>query len=256
VKMMPHLRRTARDRAVPSDDITMVKVREALKQGGCPICRIVTQSARRYLDGFLYEQVNDPEVRAELVKSRGFCTHHAWMLIQFHDTLGVAIVYRHLVQELARDYHAIAQDAVVHKTARRGAGFGARVRADLRPSRPCPACQIVHRAEEYALTALLQRLEDGEVEAALRGESFFCLPHFVKAAELAQDGQQVRRLAGMQEAMLETMRGHLDELIRKHDYRFRDEGVTSDESVAWMRAIEALVGRDPLEDRLRVLSRG
>ncbi len=55
--------------------------------------------------------------------------------------------------------------------------------------------------------------------------------------------------------MIETLRGRLDELIRKHDHRFRDEGVKPEEGVAWMRAIEALVGRDPLEDRLRALSR-
>lgn len=106
--MMPLQRRTLRDRSVPPDDITMVKVRDVLQRGGCPVCRVATQSARRYLDGFLYEQVNDPEVRAGLVKSRGFCSHHAWMLTQFHDTLGVAIVYRHLVQGLVHDYHAIA----------------------------------------------------------------------------------------------------------------------------------------------------
>ncbi len=136
-----------------------------------------------------------------------------------------------------------------------GSGVGARVRAVLRPSRPCPACQIVHRAEENALMALLLRLEDQEVHASLNGESTLCLPHVVKAAELAQDGQHMRKLAAMQAAMLATLRGRLDELIRKHDYRFRDEGVKPKESVAWTRAIEALVGRDPLEDRLRTLSR-
>ncbi len=114
----------------------------------------------------------------------------------------------------------------------------------------------MHRAEEYALTALLARLEDEEVQAALAGESFLCLPHVVKAVELAEDGQQIRRLAATQVAMLETLRGRLDELIRKHDYRFRDEGVKPEEGVSWMRAIEALVGRDPLDDRLRALLRG
>ncbi len=246
---MAQLRRTPSKRSVPPDDITMVGAREALRRGGCPVCRVGSESARRYLRGFLHEQVNDPGVREELLKSRGFCSHHAWMLTQFHDALGVAIVYRHLAQELARDCTAVAEHGRLRNVGRRSPGLGASVRALLRPSRSCPACLVVHQAEETALTALLARLEDDQLRAALSGESALCLPHLIQAAGLAQDGGQVRRLASMQAAMLEILRGHLDEFIRKHDYRFRDEGVTQKEGVAWTRAIEALVGRDPFEDR-------
>ncbi len=233
----------------------MVKVREALRQDGCPVCRVAAESAHRYLTGFLYEQVTDPFVREELLQSRGFCVHHAWMLTQFYDTLGVAIVYQHLLQELIRDYTAIAQGAGRHKD-RRGDSIGTRVRAALRSSRPCLACQIVDQAEERTLVALLARLDDDEVRASLSGESALCLPHVIRAAGLVQHSRQMRQLAAATAAMLETVRGRLDELIRKHDYRFRDERVTPEEGVSWIHAIEALVGRDPLEDRLKKHSLG
>jgi hypothetical protein len=34
----------------------------------------------------------------------------------------------------------------------------------------------------------------------------------------------------------------LDELIRKHDYRFRSEPVTDEEADSWERAVAAVVG--------------
>jgi hypothetical protein len=40
---------------------------------------------------------------------------------------------------------------------------------------------------------------------------------------------------------------HLDEFIRKSDYRFRDEA-WGEERDAWLRAIAALVGTQPGQD--------
>src|SRR5712691_3699582 len=90
------------------------------------------------------------------------------MLTQFHDTLRVSIVYQHLVQELIRGYTSIAQDAGLRRVSRRGDNIGVRVRAALRTSRRCPACQIV-QAEERTLAALLVRLDDKEVRCFPRG---------------------------------------------------------------------------------------
>jgi hypothetical protein len=50
---------------------------------------------------------------------------------------------------------------------------------------------------------------------------------------------------------LDAVVGHLDEFIRKHDYRFNKETMTAEEGRSWSRAIEMLVGRDPLGDRVR-----
>jgi hypothetical protein len=228
----------------------MVKVREALRQGGCPVCRVASASSRRYLWGFLYEQVNDPEVRTALLRSRGFCRHHAWMLTQFHDALGVAIVYSHLVRDLARDLAALTPQARPRR------------RAGLRPPAPdlprpvCPACGVVRQAEEHALVALVRRLDDEQVRAALATDAPLCLPHLLAAWDVAPDARALRRLAALQGEALQTLVRQLEEFIRKQDYRFRHEGVSPQEGTAWLRAIEVLVGRDPLEDRRRSPSGG
>lgn len=45
-------------------------------------------------------------------------------------------------------------------------------------------------------------------------------------------------------------RDDLDELIRKHDYRFRSEVVTGAEADSWERAVAAVVGEsEPARDK-------
>ncbi len=215
----------------------MVKVREALRRGGCPVCRVASASARRYLWGFLYEQVNDPEVRDTLRRSRGFCRHHAWMLTQFYDTLGVSIVHHHLVRDLAQDLRAVA-----------GGARGLRPRAPAR-TQPCPACRVVRQSEQNALEALVQRLDDEQVRAGLAGDAPLCLPHLLAAWDRVPDAAALRRLAALQVSALEALGRQLEEFIRKQDYRFRHEGVSAQEGTAWLRALEVLAGSDPLEDR-------
>ncbi|OQA38734.1 MAG: hypothetical protein BWY52_03225 [Chloroflexi bacterium ADurb.Bin325] len=52
-----------------------------------------------------------------------------------------------------------------------------------------------------------------------------------------------RRVIGWQATAWRKLRGELDELIRKHDHRFRAERITDAESDAWLRAVAAVVGR-------------
>jgi len=72
---------------------------EACSEPGCPVCRISLKLARRYVDSILYEYVNDPGVRDEIRRSRGYCNEHAgWMLDVRGAGLGIAIFQRDIVQ--------------------------------------------------------------------------------------------------------------------------------------------------------------
>lgn len=235
-------------RSPPAPDIIFVKVQEALAQGGCPICRIGHDSGRRFLWGFLYERVNDPYSREEVLASRGFCARHAWALGEFHDALGVAIVYRHLLQQLGRDIRRGSNPPPPGR--RRGvADLAVRLRAALRPTRECPLCAHLRQAENSALHALVKRVDQPEVRERLSGPSALCLPHFLAGLPLADNPAAASRLIDAELAALAAATHDLDEFIRKHDYRFSAEGLTPGQAVSWARAIELLVGRDPLEGR-------
>ena len=83
-----------------SKHIAYFQLLDAFKQPGCPVCTRLEQGATRSLDSLMYEQVNDPITRQRLVESHGFCNWHAWILPGIHNSaLGVALIYRHLLQE-------------------------------------------------------------------------------------------------------------------------------------------------------------
>ena len=59
---------------------------------GCPFCALEIESVRRYMETVLGESVNDPGVRAKLVRSKGYCGRHSAILLQARDCLGTAIL--------------------------------------------------------------------------------------------------------------------------------------------------------------------
>ena len=64
------------------------------------MCRAAAQSGRRYLDSLLFESVTDPDIRARLEASLGFCAfHHRLMLTFPGERLGVAIIEQALLKE-------------------------------------------------------------------------------------------------------------------------------------------------------------
>jgi hypothetical protein len=66
---------------------------------------------------------------------------------------------------------------------------------------------------------------------------------------MSHDPAIAGRLMQMHIASCQKLARHLDELIRKYDYRFRNEDISAMEAESWTRALELLVGQDPLEIR-------
>ncbi|HXF81800.1 MAG TPA: DUF6062 family protein [bacterium] len=220
----------------PAPDLVFIKLQDALAATGCPICRIVRQAEQRYLWGYLYEQVNDPHSREEFIAARGFCADHARALLAFHDVLGVAILYRHLVGELTAALERASSAAA--RTLRAAAQ---RIAAALAPDAGCPACRHVRLHEDALLHALVVRLEPPEVWERLCGPAALCVRHFLAALRVADRAAQAR-LVQAELTALRAVARDLDELIRKFDYRFRHETVTPDEAASWTRAIELCAG--------------
>src|SRR5712692_5161230 len=120
---------------------------DACSGPGCPVCGCVLADSRQYLEGLLYEQVNDPEIRSRLRASWGFCNWHAVMLREAtNPAFGSAIIYEDMFRMVIRRFERL--------TGRRAGEGGRFVRwlhaflgrpprlVDLYHRRPaCPACR-------------------------------------------------------------------------------------------------------------------
>jgi hypothetical protein len=228
-------------------DLLYHRVLDALADDRCPVCGIAHEATGRYLKGILHERVNDPELRATLIRSKGFCATHAWALTRVRDALGVALLYQDQIAAAIADVHGTLEALAPRgpDTCRRGArtpgGIAAGLRQRRRPQAPCPACRIGDEARRRALTTLVASLDDPRFREALERSPFLCLPDLTVAMECGARHDRAGALLALAECKLRRLGDELADLIRKRDYRFLHEPRGA-EQTAWLRAIGQLVG--------------
>jgi Family of unknown function (DUF6062) len=221
-------------------DTLYFELLDALQAGGCALCRLAWKASDSYINALLYEGVIDVPIRDELRNARGLCHRHAWRMTgKRGSVLGTAVIYRDIVNTLAK---ALQQDATA---PRRRRGYREALSRRLAPTTDCPACTLEQDAERRSAKTLLKHLDSAEVAPAYAAAGGLCLPHVQVVLSHASE-EATRTLAKWQEGALSCLRDELDELIRKHDYRFQHEPVNEEEADAWQRAVAALVGeREP-----------
>jgi hypothetical protein len=253
----------ARRRQGPGKHSIHYELVEAMRREGCPACRLAATAVARYLDDLIYEHVNEIELRDTLRTAGGFCNEHSWQLKHMRAAFGTAIIYRDVLNNLGRRLRA-------HQQGTRLALYGTAGKADGRlmerlaslaggtpspasngtadPHVACPACRVRLDREVLVLRALLEGMADGEFAAEYRAAAGLCLVHVEQASTVAvgEGGGLEAGMALVVEHALTRIAatlGELDEFVRKHDYRFRDETIGA-EGTAWLHAIEMIAGKE------------
>lgn len=231
-------------------------MRWALTQTGCPLCRLLARNADNYIDGVLWELVNDPEIRHNLNQARGYCREHAWLLVRYGASLGVAILMLDVLETVLKVLDegefapppgfSLQQMWRGRNQQPQNDSGPADLVAGLAPQSPCPVCAQMEHDKAYYLDALLAFLGDGpdSLASAYRASAGLCLPHFRLALQRVPDEETFQNLTAAQNAVWERLKVDLQEFIRKNDYRYIRESF-GEEGDAWRRAIEAISGAPP-----------
>ncbi len=203
---------------------------------GCPICHYGRQTGHAFLEGLLYESVNDFGLRQQLTQSLGFCASHSREMLSFPGTrLGAAILEQAMLKEALRRAQA-------QTPARRSLLGGRRNHDAASPHRgDCPVCRHEREAERRAIQELLGHWDDAWA-GALENAGGLCYNHLHQAIHLSPDKGTASQLKAIHQRLWQALIDHLNEFIRKHDYRFRDELISDAESEAIRRAILILTG--------------
>lgn len=205
------------------------QLREAMASPGCPVCRQADAAVDSAIGSLLHELVNDLAVRARLVESSGLCHEHAWRLVGHTDALGTALLHRELVVRLR---------GRVQAGPRSWAERGERGR------RPCPMCETRDDSAGRAIETLLAHIGEEPLRDAFAASDGLCAAHFGRAMAVRGVRREVlEALSAAQDQCLQRLQWQLDELIRKFDYRFRQEA-RGDESTSWIRAVATISGLD------------
>lgn len=236
-----------RKKQTPS--FTFYDLLDACREPGCPVCRLEQRHEERYLDSQFYENVNSPGFRAKLRASMGFCREHAWLAVSqgLGDALGFAIIYQDVItntlRRLKKNSPAPAQRwrILPPRIPEQVRTKFEQAIAALTPQRKCPACQNRDEMLEIIISSLAGNLGMQELKSALDVSDGLCLPHLRSALQAVKDERSYEQLITMHVNKLETLHAELTELIRKNDYRFKDEGIGK-EGTSWLRAIAMLAG--------------
>ncbi|HLJ35982.1 MAG TPA: DUF6062 family protein [Ktedonobacteraceae bacterium] len=218
---------------------------EASQRRGCLLCRLGQENVQHYLDSWKYELFTDVGIREELRRSRGFCNTHTWQLARMGATLQLAVAYRDILSDTTEQLQA-SQTA-----SRRHRWFKPE---SEREQVPCPACVQQQKAVVNLVPFLRQAVLDPTFYTQFLASDGLCLEHFQQTCELKLPGSAestVESLAQLRQAQLTILKrldAQLGELIRKHDYRFRDEA-QGDEMVSWRWAASIVAGED---DRVNI----
>jgi len=220
----------------PPRDAAAFEVLDALGEQGCSVCRLTMRSVGRQLQAIAYEQVNDIALRAQLRSAGGFCNPHAYRwLHEARSVLGTALIYRDVLRAGLEDL----QGGGSRGGLLRGL-FGARG-----GTADCPACRVQEEAEARYVEVLVALIaSDAQARQALERSQGLCRRHTSAALRMGGPGADYVR-QNTQKTIAALVR-ELDEVIRKEDYRFRDEPRTASERSAPARAIGWAAGGEGL----------
>ncbi|MCX6380339.1 MAG: DUF6062 family protein [Armatimonadetes bacterium] len=192
----------------------------------CVLCKLVEKSVLTALAFFFSEFVNDPAIRVNIRRSRGFCREHTQSLLSCGDALGIAILYSDLLD------HTLTQ---WKERPPKRSRFPLGRSMPHNPQAPCPACAVAQEATARYVNALAQGLEHSEVCRALEESPPLCVTHVERVLTQAKP-QQGKFLLDLEKRRLEALYTELEETIRKNDYRFSHEE-WGEEKDAWLRAL-------------------
>jgi hypothetical protein len=193
------------------------ELKDALSRGDCPICFLAERSVARHIDGLFHEMVNDVGVAAELKRSGGFCEKHSEQILKTSETLGIAIIYKRLLDVFIG---LLQKVIVIPKLAL------------------CPLCGTYSEAEHRYLHALLDHWD--ELKESFISTSILCVNHTQNALAAAGKRSKIKNeLLDIQIKKLSELSAELEELCRKYDYRFNDEK-WGKEKDAWQRAVKLM----------------
>lgn len=235
--------------------IDVANLKEALRRSGCPICRLGHQVAANSIESFLWENVNEPDVRQPIIDAYGFCPQHTRLLVaaEMRNTgpvLGVNIIYEHLGRLVSRELKELPLPRQpsngIEALLKRLSGSETPSTALLQPKSDCPVCALVARSDLTLLETLLEMLArpDSGMADAYAASDGLCLKHLRLALEqlAARYPQPARWLSDESAARLERLSADMREFIRKNNWEYRDEKLTEAESLAWRRMLTFFTG--------------
>lgn len=203
--------------------IPFYTVLEALSKESCPICYLVQNSVDKYFNVLLYEGINDIDFRKNFDKNKGFCNFHAYKILNYHDGLAVAIIYR----EVLREY---IEEILTEKHTNKN-NF-----------RSCVVCSLVTEKEEQYISIVAEYSNDEEFKRGFEDSHGLCLLHYF--ALLKKNINMPDWLKRFHIKKYKDLLNTIDKFIDSNNAALGENRpqLTAKEELCWIEIVKTIVG--------------
>ncbi|MDR0443286.1 MAG: DUF6062 family protein [Treponema sp.] len=207
--------------------INFFELQKASEKPGCPLCRIVSDRANRYIDNTLFEHVADRGFRALHRAAGGFCSFHSRHLVSFRDGLAVAILSQDILEDRIENFESIRA---------------------WRPKGRCPVCvereKIEHEYLDFLNNSGGNSPEERELREFFTASDGLCAPHY-NALLFGQSGWKrivPRWIRTFQEKKFKELLTRLGVFIELSAYGRQKEfaALSEKDQVVWKEAAACL----------------
>lgn len=219
---------------------------DSFQEPGCPVCRLLEKNSNRFLDGLLYERVNDVGTREKLRKSLGLCNWHGYKTLEAGScALGLGIIYEDISKRIIENLDKVQSFLPVAGGSRFlfrlfKRDFSGKAIDQMKSRGRCPACENARLFEQYYLKALLDYLSETDFELRFTQSSGICYSHLGEALKEFSKHKNLRLLVAKEIEKFRSLREELKEFVRKQDFNCRDEPSGSEKD-SWIRALEMVI---------------
>ena len=208
--------------------INFFELQKASEKPGCPLCRIVSDRAHKYIDNTLFENITNRGFRALYRAAGGFCSFHSRHLVSFRDGLAVAILARDILEDRITSFEK---------------------KSFWRPKGRCPVCVERDKIEQEYLDFLSQTTGNTPEERELR--DFFlasdglCAPHYHGLLFTPKGGKKSVPvwLKNFHEQKFKKLKTRLDTFIEFSAYGRQSEfaQLSEKDQLVWKEAAACLI---------------
>jgi hypothetical protein len=227
------------DKTRAKRSITWVRLTEALKREGCPICIQLVDSEEKYIRDILYEYVLDVGVRKKLHQKRGLCSRHAKLAIKAErelnsDGLHLATMFETVLEESIRfidDTISLYREYYSKNTRRRKPPKNIAISN-------CFICDHINEMEKTFISLFTYYSTDQELHNLYsESESIICYRHLNKLLEDKCDLWVIEKTNEKLKNLITLMKS----FIQKHSHEYRSE-FSEAELRSWIKTINFFSG--------------
>ena len=185
---------------------------EAFVHEGCPICFVLAEKEKNFIQHTFVESINDPYFRQKWRNAGGICDSHFNLLMKLCGKLELAI---------------LAQDLLSH--------WREQISSRKMQSR-CFLCQIRNDMETQVINSFHNCLQISSFWKEMEKSSGFCHRHFFQCLSTVKSSQWKNHFIQWQEEKIRHTIQLIQNFVQKNDYRSQKQKILPQEAAAIRQA--------------------